>query len=154
MSQDYALQSNSITDIKFDISRTEGIHSTDIASDKQMNAGYTLYRPSIDTELIDAENHNCNTSSAAPVQKLRNEDAKTNSYDYVGDSSSESDEDFVAVTDDRGSIEEKLADWSIQFNISMSALASLPYILRNFHQNLPVDPRTLWKHRYITTSKI
>ena len=127
MSQDYALQSNSIIDIKFVIFRTEGIHSTDVASDKQINADYMCNRPTINTELIDAENHNCNTSSAAPVQKLRNEDAKTNSYDFVGDSSSESDEDFVAVTDDRGSIEDKLADWSIQFNISMSALAFSVY---------------------------
>ena len=64
----------------------------------------------------------------------------------MSNSNSDSDsEDFQKAADASGGIARDLAEWAVQYNISLSATGSLLSALRPHLPGLPKDARTLMK---------
>ena len=59
-------------------------------------------------------------------------------------SDSESDDDNADV-ESVGRLEQNLGEWSIEYNVSHSAVGALLRTLKPYHPTLPLDPRTLLK---------
>ncbi|XP_047122826.1 uncharacterized protein LOC124806182 [Hydra vulgaris] len=98
--------------------------------------------PAISENIVD------NKSNFGTVGNIfsHNNDNFENEFDHIRnpyiDDDEDDDDDYETLSPDLTTL---LADWAVQFSITLTALSSLLCILRLFHPSLPKDARTILK---------
>ena len=87
-------------------------------------------------------NHDCDSSVNPQVEDDNSDDHHTDiewgGEEMVSESDDDTDEEHVSLLD-------SLANWAVQFSISLVALTALLTLLRVYHPELPKDARTVLK---------
>ncbi|XP_046873097.1 uncharacterized protein LOC124465386 isoform X1 [Hypomesus transpacificus] len=87
-------------------------------------------------------NHDCDSSVTPQVEDDNSDDHHTDiewgGEEMVSESDDDTDEEHVSLLD-------SLANWAVQFSISLVALTALLTLLRVYHPELPKDARTVLK---------